>query len=207
MKQNPLPTGKGEHEPNGPVCRHPCSRGSVASTQRRAFWLPSRRRLGHSCGTAPALHRTSPISAPTLRSGPSATYWIVPPRYHHRPTVASPRAGANRRIPVLARWGARRPGSDHPRAARRGAGSRHLRRDRGGVRHRPGDDAAPAHRHDGGLPPGGRRTGVLLGGLDLPPARQVQLRRTPPAISRVVSGTSSASSSPRSCLASTPSRC
>ena len=53
-----------------------------ASTQRRAFWLPSRGRPGYSCGTAPALHRTSPISASPLQTRPSAAHSVVGAHYH-----------------------------------------------------------------------------------------------------------------------------
>ena len=57
-------------------------RETPASTQRRAFWLPSRGRPGYSCGTAPALHRTSPISASPLQTRPSAAHSVVRAHYH-----------------------------------------------------------------------------------------------------------------------------
>jgi hypothetical protein len=58
-----------------------------ASTQRRAFWLPSRARPGYSCGTAPALHRTSPISASPLQTRPSAAHSVVGAHYHRSSEV------------------------------------------------------------------------------------------------------------------------
>src|SRR5215217_6655538 len=63
-------------------CSDPGSCETPASTQRRAFWLPSRGRPGYSCGTAPASHRTSPISASPLQTRPSAAHSVVKAHYH-----------------------------------------------------------------------------------------------------------------------------
>jgi hypothetical protein len=64
----------------GATDRHadfPCSREPPASRQRWAFWLPNHAWSGHSCGTAPVLHRTSPVSASSLQTRPSAAHSIV----------------------------------------------------------------------------------------------------------------------------------
>jgi hypothetical protein len=82
-KQKTLQTLHGHEVPLRRI-RHsdPEDRESPASTQRRAFWLPSRGRPGYSCGTAPALHRTSPISASPLQTRPSAAHSVVGAHYH-----------------------------------------------------------------------------------------------------------------------------
>jgi hypothetical protein len=88
----------------------PGGRITPASTQRRAFWLPSRGRPGYSCGTAPALHRTSPISASPLQTRPSAAHSVVGAPYHWGSEVVKDvcRASDHGRIVygLLARGGA-----------------------------------------------------------------------------------------------------